>query len=268
MALTHDAMPASSEWSIMNPVTVTDLVYSTRETSDRKKHWVEGGVSEPRTNFEKEVHSCEVINLAAEASDFTPKLDENGFQICSLPSAESVFADELAITSGYYREVESFLLQHCGASRIVIFDHTIRRPGTNRGPIPRTHVDQTTKAAIARVERHIPELSSQLLHKRFQLINVWRPISHPAWNSPLALCDFRSLGDGDMIETDRIDFAKPDAPPGETYSVAHNPGHQWYYHKNLDTSQVILIKCFDSKPDVGEYSTFPSLHMNAWLTSN
>lgn len=233
--------------------TTSTLVYASRDTHDGKKHWVEGGVSKARSNFAEERHDCTITNLASAENVFVPSLDGNGFAICDLPSSGTNFLDESSITNEYYKQIESFLLSYCSASRIVIFDHTIRRPGTNRGPIPRTHVDQTSKAAAARVERHVPELAGQPLQQRYQIINVWRPLQHSAWNNPLALCDFSTLGKGDMIETDRVDFSRPDAPPGETYSVAHNNSHRWYYYKDLGTDQVILIKCFDAKPDVGEY---------------
>ncbi|CCG80752.1 Putative uncharacterized protein [Taphrina deformans PYCC 5710] len=230
-----------------------NLVYATRTTDDGKKHWVEGGATNARSNFQSEDHISTINDLSARDNGFVPNLDDNGFEVQSLTSKETAFTDDVAITSHYYKEIEDYLLEHCGAARVFIFDHTVRRPGTNRGPVPRTHVDQTTRASIARVNKHLPGEADALLKRRFQIINVWRPISHPAYTDPLALCDYRSLGEGDMIESDRIDFAKPDAPPGETYAVAYNPNHRWYYHKDLDTSQVILIKCYDSKPDVAKF---------------
>ena len=57
----------------------------------------------------------------------------------------------------------------------------------------RVHVDQPTAAAIARVHRHLPPGDAAVLLKgRFQIINIWRPISHVALDWPLALCDYMS----------------------------------------------------------------------------
>lgn len=109
-----------------------------------------GGSSTPQSIFTEEKHTCTITNLASDQCDFVPTLDGNGFAVCTLPSVEVAFTNEIYIQTGYYKEIEAFLLQHCSATRVQIFDHTIRRPGTNRGPIPRTHVDQTTKgSAIA-----------------------------------------------------------------------------------------------------------------------
>lgn len=56
------------------------------------------------------------------------------------------------------------------------------------------HVDQTTASAIARVHRHLPPSDApELLKRRFQIVNLWRPISHAALDWPLALCDYTSI---------------------------------------------------------------------------
>ena len=50
-----------------------------------------------------------------------------------------------------------------------------------RQPVKLAHVDQTTKSSIARVRRHLPQDEAPgLLERRFQIINLWRPISHAA----------------------------------------------------------------------------------------
>jgi hypothetical protein len=67
-----------------------------------------------------------------------------------------------------------------GASRVYIFDHTIRRAtsdvrdiaGQLRGPARRVHIDQSYTASENRVRYHLPEEAEELLKKRFQIINV------------------------------------------------------------------------------------------------
>ena len=70
--------------------------------------------------------------------------------------------------------------------KVAIFDHTIRRrtPGSARSPVQLVHVDQTPRAAEARVRRHLPEDEvEELLKGRYKIINVWRPIENPASDS-------------------------------------------------------------------------------------
>ncbi|KAG2142944.1 hypothetical protein DEU56DRAFT_939068 [Suillus clintonianus] len=140
-------------------------------------------------------------------------------------------------------------------SSIVIFDHTIRRrrPGEpddspqKRQPVPLVHVDQTTASSIARVHRHLPPTEApSLLRRRFQVINIWRPISHAAVDWPLALCDFRSVdAKNDLLP---VALIYPDRE-GETYGITYNPNHQWKYMKAMTPEEFVLIKCFDSIQD-------------------
>ncbi|KAG1787151.1 uncharacterized protein HD556DRAFT_992744 [Suillus plorans] len=98
-------------------------------------------------------------------------------------------------------------------SSVVIFDHTIchRCPveldddPQRRQPVSRARVDQTPAAYIARVHRHIPPTEApSLLCRRFQIINLWRLISHAAVDWPLALCDFRSVHfEKDLVPVDK-----------------------------------------------------------------
>jgi hypothetical protein len=67
-----------------------------------------------------------------------------------------------------------------GATRVLIFDHTIRRAPADirdgaiqlRGPGKRVHIDQSYSASENRVKYHLPDEADELLKKRFQIINV------------------------------------------------------------------------------------------------
>ena len=63
-----------------------------------------------------------------------------------------------------------------------------------RPPIQGVHVDRTHATAATLVHRHLPAKDAdRLLAKRFQIINLWRPIYHAAYDLPLALCDCRTV---------------------------------------------------------------------------
>jgi hypothetical protein len=149
-----------------------------------------------------------------------------------------------------------------GASRVFIFDHTIRRqlpPGpeagsaavpppppdrTLRGPVRRVHIDQSYAASLSRVAHHLPAEAAALLRGRVQIINVWRPI-RPVRRDPLAVADARSVADADLVPTALIYPTRR----GETLQVRHAAGQRWYYKSGLEPGEVLLIKCFDSKTD-------------------
>jgi hypothetical protein len=111
---------------------------------------------------------------------------------------------------------------------------------TKRQPAQFAHVDQTPAATIARVHRHLPaEEAAVRVKNRVQIINLWRPIGHPAFDHPLALCDFRSVNwDKDLIPTSLI-YADRE---GETFSVAENANQRWKYVSGLRPDEYVLIK--------------------------
>lgn len=101
------------------------------------------------------------------------------------------------------------------------------------------HVDQTNKSSIARVHRHIPASDvPKLLKNRFQIVNLWRPISHEAIDWPLALCDYRSV---DLKDTFPVALIYSDHE-GETLSVKHNENQRWKYLRGMTPDEIVLIK--------------------------
>ncbi|KAI9443156.1 hypothetical protein H4582DRAFT_1163540 [Lactarius indigo] len=182
----------------------------------------------------------------------TVSLETTGFEFVQHVSEEKNFVDEEAIQTRYYKEVEELLKKHTGAKKILIFDHTIRRPVNKegqpntpqqRGPVTRVHVDQTYAAGFARVRHHVPEDADRLLKGRVRIINVWRPIGNPVAHHPLAVADWRSLNpERDLVSTRHIYVDRE----GATFGVRHNPSHQWYYLGGQTPDEVTLIKCFDS----------------------
>lgn len=141
-------------------------------------------------------------------------------------------------------------LHSTGASRVFIFDHTIRRPQKGeaqtvlRGPVNRVHIDQSYKAARSRVPYHLPEESEKLLSTRHQIINVWRPIRR-IFKDPLTVADAHSVPDSDLVPIPLIYPGRN----GETLGVLPNKAHKWFYLYGQTPEEVLLIKCYDSKLD-------------------
>ena len=88
----------------------------------------------------------------------------------------------------------------------------------------------------------LPDEADALLKNRFAVINVWRPIRGPVQESPLAVCDARSMAQEDFVKH----VLKYRDRDGEVYSVAYNPNHRWYYVPNQQKEEVLLLKCYDS----------------------
>src|SRR5437868_2677262 len=174
-------------------------------------------------------------------------LDRNGFALVKAPSQVSDFYSDEEIKRTYYPEVEQLLRDKIGASRVVIFDHTVRNAARQgaREPSRRVHNDHTVNSAPRRVRDHLGDDGTDLLKHRFGIINVWRPIRGPVLDSPLALCDARTFTDADLIASDLV---YPHVR-GETSSVEYKPGHRWFYFSEMQPDEAALIRVHDSAND-------------------
>jgi len=151
-----------------------------------------------------------------------------------------------------YPEVEAALKSHTGADKVVIFDHTLRDSTIELGgaelrePVRRVHDDQTFDSAPRRVARHLaPDEAAWRMKRRFAIVNFWRPVGGPVLRMPLAMCDARSIESPDLIPSDLMyrDWV------GETYAIAFNPRHRWYWYPQQIPTEATLLKVYDSARD-------------------
>jgi len=185
-------------------------------------------------------------------------IDREGFALVSHATGVNNLYDETALRERYYPETEALLKRETGAAKILIFDHTIRTAqetprgvGKPRESVLRVHNDYTLKSGPQRVRDLLPLKEAEArLQKRFAIVNVWRPIVGPLRHHPLGFADARTLAPEDVVATDLI---YPDRV-GETYSIAYNPAHRWFYFPEMARDEVALIKTYDSDPARARFS--------------
>jgi hypothetical protein len=199
----------------------------------------------PQWNGIDDPREIRIEDARGREQEFT--LDRNGFQIVRRPSQVRNFYSEGEIKRTYYPEVEQLLRTELGASRVFIFDHTVRNAALKgaREPSRRVHNDHTVNSAPRRVRDHLGADAEELLKHRFGVVNVWRPIRGPVLDSPLALCDARTFTDDDLIASDLVYRHVR----GETSSVEYKPDHRWYYFSEQQPDEAILIRVHDSADD-------------------
>ncbi|MGH7916808.1 MAG: CmcJ/NvfI family oxidoreductase, partial [Candidatus Binataceae bacterium] len=176
-------------------------------------------------------------------------LSRQGFELIHAETSVANFYDESEVRRVYYPECERLVRFATGAARVFVFDHNVRcgpmaKRGENgaREPVKAAHNDYTLKSGPQRVRDLMGEEAEALLKHRYAVINVWRPITGPVQESPLAVCDARSMAPRDFVATD----LKYRDRTGEVYSVAYNPSHRWYYFPRMRSDEVLLLKCYDS----------------------
>jgi hypothetical protein len=207
---------------------------------------------EARSNMTADPHTVSIYDMRPIQHELD--LDSEGFDLVEHRTAVKDFWDDDEVRRVYYPEAEQFLKDVTGASRVFIFDHLQRRrvPGLidysrsgPRQPASRVHVDHTARSGAQRVRDLIPDEAEELLNGRVQVINMWRPIKGPLQDSPLAVCDARTVDQHDLVESDLVYKHRV----GETYSVTFNPAHRWYYAPELRRDEALLLKIMDSKTD-------------------
>jgi hypothetical protein len=229
-----------------------DLHYLGRMTERPRNYTFDPPPGVPRSNTVHETHRVPIFDARETAPDAS--LDREGFELLRHTSAVRDFYDEDEVRRTYYPEAERLIAGATGASRVFIFDHTVRRrvagaddraAGKPRQPATRVHVDHTAKSGPQRVRDFLGDEAETLLKGRVQVINLWRPIRGPLRDAPLAVCDARSVDPGDLVGSDLIYRDRV----GETYAVTYNPDHRWFYVPDMQPNEALLLKCFDSATD-------------------
>jgi hypothetical protein len=206
----------------------------------------------PRSNSERETHIVAIHDARPAAADIS--LDREGFALLHNASAVQDFWNEEEVRRVYYPEVQRVIAEATGASKVFIFDHTLRRrvrgvadraAGAPRQPATGVHVDHTATSGPQRVRDFFRDEAETLLRGRVQVINLWRPIRGPLRDAPLAVCDAASVAAGDLVPSDLVYQNRV----GETYGVTYNPAHRWFYVPEMQPEEALLLKCYDSETD-------------------
>jgi hypothetical protein len=208
------------------------------------------------TNAVYEAHAVPVTDARPIAADLS--LDRQGFMLVEKPTAVTDYYDEAQLDTICHDEAAALVAEATGASRVVVFDHTIRvrrsdipdrTPGMARLPVTRVHGDYTETSGPQRVRDLMGEEAEALLKKRFAFVNVWRPIKGPVIDTPLAVCDVTTSSEEDMVASDMVYRDRR----GEILVTTWNPAHRWYYFPRMRTDEALLIKCYDSRRDVARF---------------
>jgi hypothetical protein len=191
-----------------------------------------------------------IHNGRARAAEFA--LERNGFRFVGYDTKVADFFDDSEVRRVYYPEMEKLVKAESGASRVVVFDHTLRTGDDAmreqlkiREVVPRVHNDYTEWSGPQRVRDLLPDEAEKLLQRRFAIVQVWRPIRLPVESFPLAICDARSVADDDLVISER----RYPNRVGQTYAITYNPKHKWFWFPRMRRDEAIVFKVYDSLKD-------------------
>ena len=180
--------------------------------------------------------------------------DKHGFALKNFGDKFSAFDDEAEVTKTFYEQIMAFIKKNTGAKRVEVFDHTIRRrmpddlkvqTTVHRPAVQLAHCDYTHDSGPQRVRDLFPDEAEELLGGRVAFYNVWKPLVSKVEELPLAVCDATSNQPGDLLAMD-LKYRERD---GEIYVLRYAPQHRWVYFPEMDASQALILKTYDSETD-------------------
>lgn len=193
----------------------------------------------------------------ARTLDNKTSIQREGFERWDAPTTLSNYHDADEVRRVYYPELEALALAVTHGRRAYVFDHLVRQREPTQGPLDfgrslrghpaapnaRIHTDYTEQSGRRRlglvVGADMPEGSTP----RYCIVNVWRSLRGPVLDTPLAVCDARSVDAGDLVEA-QVRYPRRN---GEIYLAVHAPRHRWWYYPGLDRHEALVFKQYDSQ---------------------
>lgn len=217
--------------------------------------------TERRPYFYANAHEKDFVPLAPQevlirdARAAGCSLEKEGFTLVEHKSAVADLTDLAQVAAVHAGEIAELLTQVSGCDHVDIFSRGILRFSERAGqndahdnshPARFVHVDMSVAAAKAARDKGAPE--GRTIARSVQY-NVWRVLSPPPQDVPLALCAFDSLAMDDLIVCDAI-FDPPGAPEWsfENYLLEAKPGHRWFYYPDMHPGEALVFVTSETDP--------------------
>ena len=198
------------------------------------------------------------------ARSFESDLDQEGFAL--VPHTSSIVDFDLIqgdteVDQRYIDEMTELLARVTGASKTFMLGRGKRRYGegakeklaplSNAKPARYPHADNTDASATGLVEMLGAFVDDIDLtgYSRYALYNMWRSVSAPPQDFPLAVCDARTVVPLDEVTVTAITVEKDTGEiTHDTTGYLYNPAHRWYYYQDMTPEEVLVFKAHDTDP--------------------
>lgn len=235
-----------------------------------------------RDNGRRSLYFPQILRDARRMEEYYPGLSPNSAECMdklgvSLGHCESNcrnFYDSEEVERVFYPEIETLLLDFFpGATDALVYNHDVfnkdydgdrredqekKNPGVNGGYANLVHNDLNDNSGRVRCrelltqnlrnfgrEQHYTEAEAdEKMSRRFMSINLAKPME-TVGQYPFVLCAWPSFADQPYITNYRI----YDDRVGETTRFTHRPEHEWYWFPNQTSTEVSMLKCYDSVTD-------------------
>jgi hypothetical protein len=198
-----------------------------------------------------------------EARQTPTSLDREGFVLVGHASRVPDFRlieEDPEVDQLYVAEMTDLLKEVTGASFTLLLGGGKKRFGetavdeladlVNAKPARYPHADNTDRSATGMYEQIAAALGGHLPSGgRWAMYNLWRAVSPPPHDFPLAVCDATTVAPGDEVTVTAVTTTRQVGDlRHDTTGYLHNPAHRWHYYRNMTIDEVIVFKAHDSDP--------------------
>ena len=197
-----------------------------------------------------------------DARSLGSSLDREGFRLVSHKSAISDFdgieLDPVA-NATYMEELSLLLTRETGASQVIALGGAKQRfsesatdklaPLVNAKPARYPHADNTDASSRGQIKMFVETVAGLDMgaFSRFALYNLWRCVSPPPQDCPLAVCDARSIASSDEVPVTAVTMVHGIGEVRhDTTSYTYSPDHRWYYFPDMGQDEMIIFKTHDT----------------------
>jgi len=196
-----------------------------------------------------EIHNARELPRAA-------SLSREGFALLSHKTALKNFRDEEELKQVYLPEMAKVVQDITGADRVAMIQGVGRRitDAVERPSLKNAlegaqfvHLDYSAQSVPDFLARALGSSEIDLArYSRIVTYNLWRALSPPPQDMPLAVCDMRTVSLDDLV-TANAEFGDRDFK-FEISLVRHNPSHRWYYYPNMTPDELLMFKVWTLRP--------------------
>jgi hypothetical protein len=197
------------------------------------------------------------------ARPLSTELDREGFVLVTHASAVADFdliQEDADVDQQYIDEMTELLREVTGASKAFMLGGGKKRFGESAtdklAPLPNAkparypHADNTDASAAGLVDLILQFVDGvePEQYPRYALYNLWRSVSPPPQDFPLAVCDARTIRPADEVTVTAITTERSGDIVHDTTGYLYNPDHRWHYFRDMRPDEVLVFKAHDTDP--------------------
>jgi hypothetical protein len=197
-----------------------------------------------------------------------PTLEREGLELVSWPSrvvqerldelvAEKPLLSMRPIEFDYWAEIVPMLQARTGAREVLPLHASVVRYSTSANrremmtPAGWAHLDYDRDEAAVQLRDTLERGGHEVApFSRYVLYQVWRALTDPPQDYPLAVCDWRTVAAADIVPLVYHVAAEQADGADVTYrsqGCRFSDRHEWWYFPDLTTDDLLVFVGFDSE---------------------